>query len=208
MISLAKFKKKENKMAIVVEHDKRKHEILQKSLDVFVEQGYEDATFQKIADHCGITRTTLYIYFKNKHEIFLGSIKELLSELEKNLRDIIKKDMDSIESLKQILFTIVDACENNKKLFSVLLNYLLQLKKAGVDTNERVRRRVIKMRHLLSTVLIKGIQKGEIKSVNVKDINELLYGMIEASIFRIAVLNQESVMEVKLALGNAIDLLK
>ncbi|MCI6187825.1 MAG: TetR/AcrR family transcriptional regulator [Treponema sp.] len=195
-------------MAIVVEHDKRKHEILQKSLDVFVEQGYEDATFQKIADHCGITRTTLYIYFKNKHEIFLGSIKELLSELETNLRDIIKKDMDSIESLKQILFTIVDACENNKKLFSVLLNYLLQLKKAGVDTNERVRRRVIKMRHLLSTVLIKGIQKGEIKSVNVKDINELLYGMIEASIFRIAVLNQESVMEVKLALGNAIDLLK
>ena len=195
-------------MAIVVEHDKRKHEILQKSLDVFVEQGYEDATFQKIADHCGITRTTLYIYFKNKHEIFLGSIKELLSELETNLRDIIKKDMDSIESLKQILFTIVDACENNKKLFSILLNYLLQLKKAGVDTNERVRRRVIKMRHLLSTVLIKGIQKGEIKSVNVKDINELLYGMIEASIFRIAVLNQESVMEVKLALGNAIDLLK
>lgn len=195
-------------MAIVVEHDKRKHEILQKSLDVFVEQGYEDATFQKIADHCGITRTTLYIYFKNKHEIFLGSIKELLSELETKLRDIIKKDMDSIESLKQILFTIVDACENNKKLFSVLLNYLLQLKKAGVDTNERVRRRVIKMRHLLSTVLIKGIQKGEIKSVNVKDINELLYGMIEASIFRIAVLNQESVMEVKLALGNAIDLLK
>ena len=195
-------------MAIVVEHDKRKHEILQKSLDVFVEQGYEDATFQKIADHCGITRTTLYIYFKNKHEIFLGSIKELLSELETNLRDIIKKDMDSIESLKQILFTIVDACVNNKKLFSVLLDYLLQLKKAGVDTNERVRRRVIKMRHLLSTVLIKGIQKGEIKSVNVKDINELLYGMIEASIFRIAVLNQESVMEVKLALGNAIDLLK
>ena len=195
-------------MAIVVEHDKRKHEILQKSLDVFVEQGYEDATFQKIADHCGITRTTLYIYFKNKHEIFLGSIKELLSELETNLRDIIKKDMDSIESLKQILFTIVDACENNKKLFSVLLNYLLQLKKAGVDTNERVRRRVIKMRHLLSTLLIKGIQKGEIKSVNVKEINELLYGMIEASIFRIAVLNQESVMEVKLALGNAIDLLK
>lgn len=195
-------------MAIVVEHDKRKHEILQKSLDVFVEQGYEDATFQKIADHCGITRTTLYIYFKNKHEIFLGSIKELLSELETNLRDIIKKDMDSIESLKQILFTIVDACENNKKLFSVLLNYLLQLKKAGVDTNERVRRRVIKMRHLLSTVLIKGIQKGEIKSVNVKDINELLYGMIEASIFRIAVLNQEDITEVKKAINQTVELLK
>ena len=75
-------------MAIVVEHDKRKQEILQKSLDVFIEEGYEDATFQKIADRCGITRTTLYIYFKNKHEIFLGSIKELLSEVEIALKEI------------------------------------------------------------------------------------------------------------------------
>ena len=35
-------------MAIVVEHDKRKKEILDKALDVFVEEGYEDVTFQKL----------------------------------------------------------------------------------------------------------------------------------------------------------------
>ena len=104
-------------MAIVVEHDKRKHEILQKSLDVFIDEGYEDATFQKIADRCGITRTTLYIYFKNKHEIFLGSIKELLSELEESLIIIIKnKDKNSEETLREILMCITEALENNKKL--------------------------------------------------------------------------------------------
>ena len=57
-------------MAIIVEHDKRKHEILEKALDVFIEEGYEDVTFQKIADRCGITRTTLYIYFKNKRRTY------------------------------------------------------------------------------------------------------------------------------------------
>ena len=46
-------------MAIIVEHDKRRHKILEKALDVFVEEGYEDVSFQKIADRCGITRTTL-----------------------------------------------------------------------------------------------------------------------------------------------------
>ena len=60
-------------MAIVVEHDKRKHEILEKSLEVFIEEGYEDVTFQKIADRCGITRTTLYIYFKNKRNRIINS---------------------------------------------------------------------------------------------------------------------------------------
>ena len=46
-------------MAIIVEHDKRRKEILEKSLEVFAAEGYEDVTFQKIADRCGITRTTL-----------------------------------------------------------------------------------------------------------------------------------------------------
>ncbi len=196
-------------MAIVVEHDKRKQEILQKSLDVFIEEGYEDATFQKIADRCGITRTTLYIYFKNKHEIFLGSIKELLSEVEIALKKIMADSSLTAEAaLRKILTTLADACESNKKLFSVLLNYLMQLKKSGVDTSERVRRRVIRVRHLLSTILIKGIQKGEFKDINVKDANETLYGLMESAIFRIAVLNQDDVADIKAALNSTVDLFK
>jgi AcrR family transcriptional regulator len=69
-------------MSILVEHDKRRQEILKKALEVFVDEGFENATFQKIADRCGITRTTLYIYFKNKKEIFNYSLKELLQRVE------------------------------------------------------------------------------------------------------------------------------
>ena len=193
-------------MAIVVEHDKRKQEILQKSLDVFIEEGYEDATFQKIADRCGITRTTLYIYFKNKHEIFLGSIKELLSELEISLKKIMNTSSLNAElSLRKVLSTLADSIESNKKLFSVLLNYLMQLKKSGVDTNERVLRRVIRLRHLLSTILIKGIQSKEFKEINVKDINDTLYGLLESAIFRIAVLNKDDVADVRAALNTTVD---
>jgi len=90
-------------MAIVVEHDKRKKEILEKSLDIFVEEGYEDVTFQKIADRCGITRTTLYIYFKNKREIFLWSIKQLTGKLETSLQEIMANaDLTCSECLRQI----------------------------------------------------------------------------------------------------------
>ena len=196
-------------MAIVVEHDKRKQEILQKSLDVFIEEGYEDATFQKIADRCGITRTTLYIYFKNKHEIFLGSIKELLAELEISLKKIMNTSSLNAElSLRKVLSTLADSIESNKKLFSVLLNYLMQLKKSGVDTNERVLRRVIRLRHLLSTILIKGIQSKEFNEINIKDINDTLYGLLESAIFRIAVLNKDDVADVRAALNTTVDLFK
>lgn len=193
-------------MAIIVEHDKRKHEILQKSLDVFIDEGYEDATFQKIADRCGITRTTLYIYFKNKHEIFLGSIKELLSELEKKLKEIIfNEGFNSEQKLRKTLKEIVDQFENNLKLFSVLLNYLLQLKKSGVDTNQRVRRRIIRVRHLLSSIIIEGIQKDQFKECNVKDMNELLYSLMESAIFRMSVLNVTDMTDIRGAMNAVVD---
>ncbi len=193
-------------MAIIIEHDKRKHEILQKSLDVFIDEGYEDATFQKIADRCGITRTTLYIYFKNKHEIFLGSIKELLSSLEISLNKIVNDDNPSAEkALRDFFDKIIDECQNNTKLFSVLLTYLLQLKKSGVDTEERVRRRVIRMRHHINTIVISGIQNGEFKQIPVKEINELLYSMIEATIFKITVLGLKDVSCIKESISLAID---
>ncbi len=193
-------------MAIIVEHDKRKHEILQKSLDVFIDEGYEDATFQKIADRCGITRTTLYIYFSNKHEIFLGSIKELLKKLETTLSQIVNNESLTAEAaLRSFFDCLIDQCQENVKLFSVLLSYLIQIKKTGKDPNDRVRRRVIRVRHHMTTIIIRGIQDGEFKDLPIKDVNEMFYGLIEAAIFRLAVLNAADISDIKKSIDIAVD---
>lgn len=193
-------------MAIIVEHDKRRKEILEKSLEVFASEGYEDVTFQKIADRCGITRTTLYIYFNNKRDIFLGSLKQVLSEMEFSIKEIVSDSSLSAEqALRKMGSIIVDYCEQNVKMFSVLLDYLLQLKKTGADTNEKVTRRVLRLRHLTSTLIIRGIQNGEFKDLNVHKVNELIYSLVESSLFRIAVLNQTDMTEIRDALNLVID---
>ncbi|MBO5137798.1 MAG: TetR/AcrR family transcriptional regulator [Spirochaetaceae bacterium] len=193
-------------MAIVVEHEKRKYEILDKALDIFMEEGYEDVTFQKIADRCGITRTTLYIYFKNKREIFLYSIKQLTDGIEESLLAVVNDSSLAVqERLKNVLNIILDKCEENSKLFTVTLTYLLQLKKTGKDPAIRVRRRILRLRHLLSTIIIDGIEKGEFREVNVHDANELLYSIIESSIFRLAVLNQKNITELRNSISLSID---
>jgi len=174
-----------------------------------VEEGYEDVTFQKIADRCGITRTTLYIYFKNKREIFLCSIKQLTAGIETGLRSIIdSKDLSDSEKLKEILVLILHKCEENRKLFNVVLTYLLQIQKSGKDAGERVRRRVLRLRHLLSWIIIEGINSGEFRHVDVKATNELFYGLIQSSIFRLAVLNQANVDELIAGLDIAIQGIK
>lgn len=196
-------------MAVLVEHEKRKHEILEKSLDLFVEEGYEDVTFQKIADRCGITRTTLYIYFKNKREIFIWSIKQVTSELEQNLLTIIKDEsLASPECLTRMFETIITNMEKNSQLFKVLLIYLIQLQKSGVNADERVNRRVIRLQHLMSTIIIRGQKKGEIKPLPVKEINDLLYSQMECAIFRLAVLGRKQLTGIRENLSTIINSLK
>ena len=167
-------------MAIIVEHDKRKHEILQKSLDVFIDEGYEDATFQKIADRCGITRTTLSQIVNNE-------------------------SLTAEAALRSFFDCLIDQCQENVKLFSVLLSYLIQIKKTGKDPNDRVRRRVIRVRHHMTTIIIRGIQNGEFKDLPIKDVNEMFYGLIEAAIFRLAVLNAADISDIKKSIDIAVD---
>ena len=185
-------------MAIVVEHDKRKHEILEKSLELFTREGYDDVTFQKIADACGITRTTLYIYFKNKKEIFTWSIKQMTGELESRLMEILgDKNLSAEECLRQLMYWVIDTCNGNRPLFNVLLIYLINLQKTGVSAEERVNRRVIRIKHLLSMIIIEGQKRGEFKKMPVKTVNNMLYSLVESAIFEIAVLNKKDVSEVK-----------
>ena len=196
-------------MAVPVEHEKRKSEILEKALELFIEEGYEDVTFQKIADRCGITRTTLYIYFKNKREIFLWSIKQLTAELEKELLKIIAdQTIDEIDCLKKMFDTIISTCEKNYQLFRVLLLYLIQLQKSGGDPEERIERRIIRMQHFLNTVIIRGEKKGSIKKVSVKAVFALLPSLMQSGIFKLSLSNKPQLEETRTVINFAIENLR
>lgn len=185
-------------MAIVVEHTKRKKQILSKALDVFIEEGFENATFQKIADKCKVTRTTLYTYFKNKREIFLWSIKQMMSALEVSILAIANNcALSASEQCEKILFAVIDSAEKNTKLLNVLLLYVLELKKQKVNVRERIARRVVKLKHVLSTVLIRGMKTSELKKMNVKDMNDIFYSLIEAAIFRLTVFGEQNISDIR-----------
>jgi AcrR family transcriptional regulator len=184
-------------MSIVVEHEKRRREILEKALDVFVDEGYENATFQKIADRCNITRTTLYIYFKNKKEIFNYSIKQLLGKVEKDILKVKEdRELNCAEKIAKVLLVILERLEESRRLLSVILNFLLNLS-SDMSPDSRVRRRTVRLRHILATMVIEGIRAGEIEPVNVRAADDLLYGIIEAAIFRLVVLKRASVDELR-----------
>jgi AcrR family transcriptional regulator len=178
----------------MVEHEKRRREILEKALDVFVNEGFESATFQKIADLCGITRTILYTYFNNKKEIFNYSIKQFMETIEADVRSL-RQDaaLNSVEKLTSVFTVIIARMEENRRLLLVIRDYLL----SRDDANNLVKRRTIRMRHILSSMIIDGIRAGELTPLNVREAGDLLYGLLELAIFRLTVLKRSEVRELK-----------
>ena len=189
-------------MSIIVEHEKRRREICEGALDVFVEEGFDNVTYQKIADRCGITRTTLYLYFKNKREIFYFSIKQLLLNVESDITKFVHGDKQSYtEKLLNVMLSIIKHLEANKRLLAVVINYL----NAIYNPDDRVRRRTIRLRHILSKLIIDGTKAGEFpKTLNVRDANELLYSLLESVVFRLVVLNRENADPLKGAVALAV----
>jgi len=189
-------------MAIVVEHEKRRKQILNKALDVFMAEGFENTTCQKIADRCKITRTTLYMYFRNKREIFSYSIKQFLADAERDLLRI--KEDASIsypDKIKKTLSLIINRLEDNRRLLSLVMDYL-----SSVTTPEKkVLRRTIRLRRILAAMLIEGVKAGQIKKIQVEAADNLFYGLIEAALFRLAVLKRNSVAELRDALDLAVN---
>lgn len=196
-------------MSIVVEHDKRRNEILEKALDVFMDEGFESTTLQKIADRTGITRTTLYLYFKNKKEIFNYSIKLMLLKVEEGVKRIqADTSMNAIEKITRILLDIITQLQQNRRILVVGLDYLLYLSRSETNPDLRVRRRTIRLRHILCSILIDGIKKKQIAPINIKIADDCLYSILEAAVFRLVVLKRSSVEELKQAAVYAVQQLK
>jgi len=82
-------------MGIAERKEKQKSDIkkmiLEASMKLFVEEGFENLTIRKIADIIQYSPTTIYLYFKDKNEIFY-SLHELgfqkMGEINRNLIDI------------------------------------------------------------------------------------------------------------------------
>ncbi|MDR0475623.1 MAG: TetR/AcrR family transcriptional regulator [Treponema sp.] len=193
-------------MSIVVEHEKRRREIFEGALDIFVEEGFDNVTYQKIADRCGITRTTLYIYFKNKREIFNFSIKQLLQDVEADIAKVRnEKNFSHTEKLLGAMIVIIERLEKNQRLLTVILNYLYSISNADYDPDYRVRRRTVRLRHILANILIEGIKAGEFsKTLNIRDANEFLYSFLEAAVFRLVILRRKNADPLKEAVAQAV----
>jgi AcrR family transcriptional regulator len=87
-----------------------RNEILDAARALFVEEGYEAVSMRKVAQRIEYSPTTIYLYFKDKDELFQAICEEMFAKLSRKLEEQAKKRAadpvaDPVESLREGLRT-------------------------------------------------------------------------------------------------------
>lgn len=195
-------------MGIVVDHEARRRDILQKSLRLFAEQGYNDVTFQKIADRCGIARTTLYKYFGHKREIFDYTISLSTVELAQKYVELSSADLPASEKIMNLLEHVLRVIFRHRMLLTVILDYVLSVQRTGHTMRKPIERHTIGLKSVLRRLLKEGMAAGEFASKPVGVTTALLYGIMESAILRITISENAKFDELKAMLQQTVGSLR
>ena len=175
-------------MAILVDHEQRRVCILEHAFALFAESGYDDVTYQKIADRCGISRTTIYKYFHNKEQIFNYAIKFSTGNINAMIEKVLdRKDWSPKEKITRILHITAKMLADNQMFLAVILNYILSQRTRGTDVRSKVRRYTYGMKHLLEKLLTDAVKCGELTVPNPEIAAGHLYGMLESFVLNLTV---------------------
>ena len=177
-------------MATTVDHNRRRIQILTKAFALFAEKGYAGVTYQKVADHCGISRTTIYKYFQNKEEIFRYAIQLATGNLNTLIENTLRNHGGTpLEKLVRVLHVTVRLLADNRIFLTVILDYILTQKQHGKDVRRQIRRHTFGMKYFLAKLLREVAATGEIKVRRIETVALHLYGMLESFILNLTVTN-------------------
>lgn len=159
--------------------------ILKKARELFFEFGYHKTSMRQIAKAVGISTWPLYTNFKNKQDIFLAICQEEYDYVIKNFSHAASENDNASNKLKKMILAYKDFHKFEKHYFQIRRVALMPT--AGFDLTEDAFKTILKQEidiyKEIQKVIQEGIDKGEIKSQNAKELTLVFVAMIEGIIF-------------------------
>jgi AcrR family transcriptional regulator len=139
--------------------------IFEAAISCFENFGYKKTSIDEIAQSAGVGRGTVYLYFKDKDDLFLEILKHKTGELLEAAMIGVYEANDTIGGLVRMAHNIINSLDKDPLVFNAFRNarefgiphlmpQLGELVSSGIALKEKV--------------ILEGIEKGDIKQVNAR----------------------------------------
>jgi AcrR family transcriptional regulator len=141
--------------------------IAQAAKAVFAERGYQGATLDEIAHRAGMSKATIYLYYKNKDNLLLHVVEELAATATAETAQEAEAPGAPLDKLARIIRGQMAFYERERDFLRIYLNEKHGLEVAPKDPHKRVLRDMYLQRvETLAGVLQAGIEAGELRAMD------------------------------------------
>jgi AcrR family transcriptional regulator len=105
------------------EQEQRKQRIVEIAEAVFFKAGYDGATLPAIAEAAGYNKRTLYLYFKDKRDIFLAVVLRGLEGLREALEHALEGEVPDAGGLRELATAFFDFSMNHPEYLDLIMVY-------------------------------------------------------------------------------------
>lgn len=159
----------------------RTGEIIAAGRQVLLDEGYNNITLERVAEVAGISKGTIYLYFKNKGDLLVSIVHDLATES----IDRVAGDLENIDgAFNKIRFMvdsfINDHLNNHREIIQVFVAEV-NLFKMGVENVQigKMKQVRAKILDLIQSIIERGKREGCVRDINVKDAALFLLHILE-----------------------------
>jgi AcrR family transcriptional regulator len=141
--------------------------IAQAAKAVFAERGYQGATLEEIAQRAGMSKATIYIYYKNKDDLFLQVVEELVNMAMAITAEEATTSRPPIEKLYAMVRNKMEFYERERDFFRIYLNERHGLEIAPKDPHKQALREMyLQGVQTLAKVIQEGMDVGVLRPMD------------------------------------------
>lgn len=101
------------------EREQKRENIMKAALKIFSQKGFSPAALDEVAQEAGIAKGTLYLYFKDKEDLFCSTILNVIDDLANFLREHIDEKMGPIQVLESIAYHQLQFFSQNRDVYGI-----------------------------------------------------------------------------------------
>jgi AcrR family transcriptional regulator len=161
--------------------DERKTQIINAAEGVFTEKGFDQARMDDIAEETGLSKGTLYLYFKSKDELIIAILDRMFQREFKHFDNLDLTERTTTDALWEITNLLTKEILGLQRLIPIIYQFLA-LAFRNKYVQQALKKYINQYVDVLVPIIQRGIDSGEFRPVDAREVAIAMGAMIEGTL--------------------------
>ena len=160
--------------------NERENQIIEAAIRCFSATGYHKTTMDDIAEEVGLSKGSLYRYFKNKKQLFLEILDYYAEPWEDQVEEALGNTATASEKIRLMIMMSAELTlqAEMQELARITLDFY-SVMRFDQEVNEALRATIDPLFQVFIDIIEEGIASGEFKEVNARQAGIAIMGALD-----------------------------